>query len=167
MSMKPGATTQPDASSSCSPRRSGPISRMTPSVTATSATRPGAPLPSTTVPPRMTISADITGSLQLHQVAQLAHRWPRRGAAVDRQHDPRDLRRALARQVEHRVRHVGRVAVALERLGQLDHRAHVVVADRGGDVTGRDAVDPDAEVGEIDGRGTAELEDRGLRHAVA
>ena len=44
--MKPGVTAQPDASSSRSPLRFGPISAITPSVIATSATRPGAPLPS-------------------------------------------------------------------------------------------------------------------------
>ena len=57
--MKPGATAQPDASSSRSPRRFGPISRITPSAIATSAARPGAPLPSKTVPPRMTMSAGM------------------------------------------------------------------------------------------------------------
>src|SRR6476620_9634887 len=165
MSMNPGATTQPDASSSWSPRRFGPISRITPSERATSATRPGAPLPSTTVPPRMTRSG-ITVSLQLHEVAELAHRRPGRGPTVDGQHDTGDLRGAVARQVEHRVGDVDRVAVPLERLGQLDHRAHVVVADRGGDVTGRDAVDPDPVVGEVDGCGSAVLHDGGLRHAV-
>src|SRR5215212_6468798 len=57
MSMNPGATTQPVASSSSSPRRFGPISVMTAPVIATSVRTPGAPLPSTTVPPRMTMSA--------------------------------------------------------------------------------------------------------------
>src|SRR5262245_33499528 len=59
MSMKPGVTAQPDASSSRRPRSFGPISRITPSAIATSAARPGAPLPSKTVPPRMTRSAVI------------------------------------------------------------------------------------------------------------
>src|SRR5512145_3317659 len=59
MSMKPGATAQPDASSSRLPRSFGPISRITPPAIPTSAARPGAPLPSKTVPPRMTMSAII------------------------------------------------------------------------------------------------------------
>ena len=41
---------------------SAPISAITPSAIATSATRPGAPLPSKTVPPRMTMSAGMSGS---------------------------------------------------------------------------------------------------------
>src|SRR5579864_122574 len=63
MSMKPGATAQPDASSSCVPCRLEPMSPITPSTIATSATRPGAPVPSKTVPPRMTTSADMPGLL--------------------------------------------------------------------------------------------------------
>src|SRR5437660_8940305 len=59
MSMKPGVTAQPDASSSCSPRRFGPISRITPPSMATSAGWPGAPPPSKTVPPLTTMSAGI------------------------------------------------------------------------------------------------------------
>src|SRR3989442_15675783 len=62
MSMKPGVTAQPDASNSRSPRRFGPISRIAPFSMATSAARPGAPLPSKTVPPRTTMSAGIGGS---------------------------------------------------------------------------------------------------------
>src|SRR5437870_4666784 len=67
MSMNPGVTAQPDASSSRSPRRLGAISVMTPSEMATSALRPAAPLPSKTVPPRMTRSAVI--GHELHEVA--------------------------------------------------------------------------------------------------
>src|SRR5438105_12295505 len=59
MSMNPGVTAQPDASSSCLPWRLGPISVMTPSAMATSARRPGSPLPSKTVPPRMTRSVEM------------------------------------------------------------------------------------------------------------
>src|SRR5262245_58126988 len=59
MSMKPGATAQPVASSSRSPRSPGAILRITPPAIATSAARPGAPLPSNPVPPRITISADM------------------------------------------------------------------------------------------------------------
>src|SRR5438094_124655 len=53
MSMKPGDTTAPLASSSRSPPRFGPISAMWPSSITTSARRPGAPVPSTTLPPRI------------------------------------------------------------------------------------------------------------------
>src|SRR3954453_21205070 len=55
MSMKPGDTTQPSASTVTSPFRPVPTSVMWPSLTATSARRPGAPVPSTTVPPRITV----------------------------------------------------------------------------------------------------------------
>ena len=53
--MKPGATTAPLASSSRSPARLVPISAMRPSRTSTSAEWPGAPVPSITVPPRITM----------------------------------------------------------------------------------------------------------------
>src|SRR5579884_1282964 len=60
MSTKPGATAQPEASSSRAPEpRRSPISAIMPSATATSATRPGAPVPSNTVPPRTTRSTVI------------------------------------------------------------------------------------------------------------
>ena len=49
--MKPGATTWPDASSSRAPVEPVPMPLMRPPATATSARRPGAPVPSTTVPP--------------------------------------------------------------------------------------------------------------------
>src|SRR5262245_1214163 len=73
MSMKPGVTAQPDASSSraASPRFV-PIALITPSVIATSATRPGAPVPSNTVPPRTTISAAITVLRIHHELEQVA-----------------------------------------------------------------------------------------------
>src|SRR5438309_975268 len=64
MSMNPGVTAQPSASSARSPRRLGPISVTTPPAMATSQTRPGAPVPSITVPPRMTRSAVIDDELQ-------------------------------------------------------------------------------------------------------
>src|SRR5439155_22104563 len=73
MSMKPGVTAQPDASSSRSPRRFGAISRMTPSAIATSAARPGAPVPSKTVPPRITMSAGIGAFLSVdHELEEVA-----------------------------------------------------------------------------------------------
>src|SRR5258705_7921812 len=133
--MKPGATAQPDASNSVSPSRPGPISWITPPAIATSATRPGAPLPSTTVPPRMTMSAGIPASLrQLHEVPELADRRPGGRPSVHREHDPGDLRRPVTGQVQDGVRHVDRTAVPLQRLGQLDDRAHVVVRDPGRDL---------------------------------
>jgi hypothetical protein len=60
MSMKPGATAHPDASTSTVPSSFGPISSINPRVMATSAIRPGSPVPSKTVPPRITRSADIS-----------------------------------------------------------------------------------------------------------
>src|SRR5215475_11641828 len=60
MSTKPGVTSSPSASST---RRAGPDTRpssaMRPSASATSAVRAGAPVPSTTVPPRITRSNGI------------------------------------------------------------------------------------------------------------
>ena len=54
LSMNPGVTTAPPASSSVSPSTAndGPTSTITPSRTRTSATTGAAPVPSTTVPPR-------------------------------------------------------------------------------------------------------------------
>src|SRR3974377_2482310 len=73
MSMKPGATAQPAASSSRPPRRLGPISRITPPSIATSATPPGAPVPSYNLPPPLTTSA-ATSSLSVvdHELEQVA-----------------------------------------------------------------------------------------------
>src|SRR5688572_26521443 len=59
MSMKPGATMWPVASSSRSPRSPSPIATTLPPEMATSARTPGAPVPSTTVPPFMTNSATV------------------------------------------------------------------------------------------------------------
>src|SRR4051812_33727852 len=59
MSMKPGATTWPEASSVSLPLRLEPTAVMRPFSTATSALTPGAPVPSITVPPRTTRSAVI------------------------------------------------------------------------------------------------------------
>src|SRR5262245_51455793 len=60
MSMKPGATTRSVASIVRSARAdTSPTATMRPSFTATSARSPGAPVPSTTVPPRMTRSQSI------------------------------------------------------------------------------------------------------------
>ncbi len=60
--MKPGATIWPEASSSCVPRNPGPTAEILPPVTATSALRRGPPVPSTSVPPLITMSPSI-GSL--------------------------------------------------------------------------------------------------------
>src|SRR5579863_10028683 len=83
MSMNPGATTWPDASSERRPERPVPTSTIRPSATATSARRPGAPVPSTTVPPRMTMSASTATSFDPAQtvrhdggVAGQTLRWP-------------------------------------------------------------------------------------------
>src|SRR4051812_43237547 len=63
MSTKPGATTQPSASIVSSALVSGaarPTCTMRPSRTATSAVYAGSPLPSTTVPPRISTSSSGT-----------------------------------------------------------------------------------------------------------
>src|SRR5262247_629680 len=165
MSMKPGATTQPVASSSSSPRRFGRISLMTPSEIATSAMRPSAPLPSNTVPPRITQSADITTPGQ--QLLQRARRGTGGGAAVDRQHDASDLRGTLARQVQHGVGHVAWRSYALERLqGTHERRLIQRRVDRGGNVCRSDAVDPDAVLRQFDRDRPREMDDRRLRRSV-
>src|SRR3954452_21709854 len=65
MSTRPGVTRRPSASSSWT---AGPSTRptavITPSVTATSAVRASAPVPSTTVPPRMIRSWSVIGPPQ-------------------------------------------------------------------------------------------------------
>src|SRR4029079_17039948 len=99
MSMKPGATTQPVASSSRAPCRSGPIAPIAPSEIATSAARPGAPEPSWTVPPRITRSfIGCRSQLVPHEGAGRLRPHPRGRAAVDGQHDTGDLRGAVARE---------------------------------------------------------------------
>src|SRR5262245_41047623 len=132
MSMNPGVTAHPLASSSRPPRSPGPISRITPSTIRTSASNPDAPVPSTTVPPRTTISAVISAPLDV------AHPDGRRsggGAAVDRQDHAGDLRRTVAREEHDRAGHVVGTAGALERLHPADDLADVVVrVDVGGDV---------------------------------
>src|SRR5262249_4651769 len=63
---KPGVTSRPSASSSRRPRVSTrPTSTITPSSIATSPARAGAPVPSTTVPPRITRSCITLPSIQL------------------------------------------------------------------------------------------------------
>src|SRR6476646_7967428 len=66
MSTKPGVTSMPSASISRRPRVSTrPSSTIRPPSTATSAVRAGAPVPSTTVPPRITSSCmDVPSSLE-------------------------------------------------------------------------------------------------------
>src|SRR6185436_18691821 len=72
MSMKPGVTAQPLASSSRAPRKPVPISRIRPSAIATSATHPGPPFPSYTVPPRMTRSVGMRAPSVVHELEQVA-----------------------------------------------------------------------------------------------
>src|SRR5438477_10938037 len=128
MSMKPGATAQPDASSSRSPRSFGPISRITPPVIATSAARPGAPLPSKTVPPRMTNSAGIWTDTRArgHDLFELLDRTAGGHPTIYRQHDPRDLRRPFARQIQDGIRHVSGLPLAVQRLRGTPDLSQVV-----------------------------------------
>src|SRR5947209_12836382 len=97
MSRKPGATIAPDASSSRAPRRSRPISVMRPSSTATSARYAGAPVPSTTVPPRIARSAVIARvrrrrTAGVRQVCRVEAVEPQRVVPEDlRLHVARDL----------------------------------------------------------------------------
>src|SRR5262245_6205479 len=66
--MKPGATRRPEASISRAPVTRGPISVMRPSEMPTSARRAGAPLPSTSVPPRTAISCPMAPPLRAERV---------------------------------------------------------------------------------------------------
>src|SRR5215207_8614775 len=70
MSMNPGATTCPVASSVRVPSMPSPSSVIRSPVMATSARRPGAPEPSTTVPPRMIRSALMVSALSTCQVCR-------------------------------------------------------------------------------------------------
>src|SRR5262245_46624206 len=114
MSMNPGATTAPDASSSRSASTDGPIATTRPPETPTSARTPGAPVPSTTVPPRMASSAVMTRSCLEEQLGLLRRR-PGGGAPVDRQDDPGQVRGLVAGQVDDGVGGVVGLAVALQR----------------------------------------------------
>ena len=186
--MKPGATTQPSASSSRSPCRSGAdLGDAAVADRDVGAARRGAGAVDDGAAPDDDVGAHRAASLAAepaspafsararalvaglhapHQVAQLRDRRAGAGAAVDRHHDPGDLRRPVADEVEHRFGDVGRPAVALQRLHGPDHRAEVVVGDAGGDVPGGDAVHPDAVRREVDRGRLAELHDRGLRRPV-
>ena len=84
MSMKPGATTCPAASVTRAPSaaRSRPTAAIRPSRTSTSARRSGAPVPSTTVPPRMSRSALTCGGAPSRSPAPCACR--RRAACARR-----------------------------------------------------------------------------------
>ena len=129
---------------------------------ATSATRPGAPLPSKTVPPRMTRSVIVR-----HELLDRARRRTRGRAAVDRQHDPRDLRGPVAREVENGFGDVARRSHPLQRL----HRAHdqrLVQrgVDRRRDVRRRDAVHADRVSRELDRGRLGEVDDGRLRGPI-
>src|SRR5512145_849715 len=67
--MKPGATTRPAASitRSAGPPSRGATAAMRSPSTATSAARAGPPLPSTTVPPRISRDQAISGFLDRHR----------------------------------------------------------------------------------------------------
>src|SRR2546430_8252632 len=69
-------------------------------------------------PPRSTLFPYTT--LFRSEGAELAHRRPGRGPAVDGEHDAGDLRGTVAHQVQHRLGDVRRLAVTLERLHVLD-----------------------------------------------
>ena len=65
---EPGATTCPAASSSRRPLSPSPISLIVSPLIATSARRPGAPVPSTTVPPRITKSFIVSSFLRARNI---------------------------------------------------------------------------------------------------
>src|SRR3954464_13472618 len=119
MSMKPGVTAQPDASSTRSPCRPGPIAVITPSAMATSSRRPAAPVPSYTVPPRMTRSATMA-----HDQLRLGEWCTGGGATVDGQDGATDLRGTIAGEIEHGLGHVVWHPLARQRLRVLDDRVH-------------------------------------------
>ena len=97
MSTKPGVTTCPSASIS---RRPGPSTRPTSTIlspsTATSPVHPGAPVPSTTVPPRITRSCAMPSPLPCRSPPTVASgpRSPTSGSAHEPcvvVEDPQDL----------------------------------------------------------------------------
>src|SRR5919198_2757493 len=120
MSMKPGATTLPVASTTraASPASDGATAAMRSPSTATSARRAGAPEPSTTEPPR--IRSDHAMALLLddrhglHPVARLD--------AVDVLHAAGDLAEDRVVAVEVRRRPVADVELAARRVGMLAPR---------------------------------------------
>src|SRR5436190_6347893 len=91
MSMKPGATMFPPASSARRPSSPSPMSETTPSVSAISAVRAGAPVPSTTEPPRITMSAGMGPPSG------------RKGATLRIQHARRPAHRATTRQPHNQI----------------------------------------------------------------
>src|SRR4030095_6981715 len=102
---------------------------MMPSAIATSAMRPGAPLPSITVPPRITRSAAIT-TLRSSDSERLS--------PSDRPGGPS-------------AGEAGDQPAALQRWQRTDERRLIQRrVDRGGDVRRRDAVDPDAVLRQLD-----------------
>src|SRR5262245_9922767 len=103
MSTKPGATTQPEASSVRAPARPLPTAAMRSPSIATSARRAGAPVPSTTLPPRITRSA--MASLHQRVRARQALRLTGREVELERGGAVRD-RVDLAVRVEVQVRAV-------------------------------------------------------------
>src|SRR6478752_5835948 len=84
MSTNPGVTSRPSASTVRSAEPSTrPTSVITPSRTPTSAVRAGAPVPSTTVPPRITRSwSDISAPSGAHRGQDLFAEEPARGGRV-------------------------------------------------------------------------------------
>src|SRR5438093_8627388 len=130
MSMKPGATTLPVASitRSAGPLRLGATAAMRSRSTATSARRAGAPLPSTTEPPRRrsdhAIGSGLLDGHGLHLVALLD--------AVHVLHPRDDLAEHGVVAVQMRRGAVGDVELAAGRVGMLAARhrhraAHVLL----------------------------------------
>src|SRR5450631_1801355 len=96
MSMNPGVTTWPEASSSRWPDRPGPISAIRSPSIARSAGRPGAPVPSMTVPPRITRSCAIPRTSSSRRPGRLVG-WSRRALTRGGPVDPITMpRRGLA-----------------------------------------------------------------------
>ena len=134
----------------------------------TSATRPGR---AGAVDDRAAADDDLSASRLLLRAGGCVS-WFGRGTggrpAVDRQHDPGDLRGPVAGQEERRRwprRAAGPGAAAAASAGR-SRRCRSVVLMLVAMCAGRDAVDPDAVLGEVDRDRPGELDDRRLRRAV-
>src|SRR5450631_3078604 len=169
--MKPGVTAQPEASTTRAPSRLVPIWVITPSAIATSAARPGAPLPSNTVPPRTTMSAGIRTLLSAvdHELQKvpvgIAHIHARRVRATTAFSRYRTLDDLGARRVQQGAERIG---------GSAPHEAEVAARRyRGGGAQGEPLLLPgfgsvkvDHLVARIDGHHVGMLGDLQSERAV-
>src|SRR5581483_1059802 len=100
------------------------------------------------------------------QELELRRRRAGGGAAVDGEDDPGDLCGPFAGEEHRRVGDVLGCALAREGLGELRDAIHVVARHPGADLARHDAVHADAVLGDVEGDGTAHVDDGRLRRPV-